>query len=60
MQDMICHHAEILRFVYDDMMRLADDLRFLYQLVKQGKRRKIVDIKGVIRKRDGISLFTLF
>ncbi len=46
-EHMVSKHAEVLCLVDNDVMRLADDLRLLHQLVDQSQRRQIVDIEGV-------------
>ena len=58
-QHPVDEHAEILRFINDHMMGLADHLRLLNSPVQKGKRRQVIDVKFPIRDLYLRALFSL-
>ncbi len=59
-QDVVGHHAEILCFVDDDMVCLADDFRLLDPLVEVGQCGQVVDVEGGVRDGDRCTVCILF
>ena len=59
-QNRIRHHSIVLCLINHDMMRLADDLRFLHALIQISKRCQIIHIVCLFRNRNLISLLLLF